>query len=404
MDPRTLSPEALLAAVSARFGVPFTDASAARAAVEAATERHDGLLLALRALESATEGFPPAPGGLRRGRLIEQDAISATFEARDARGQRYALRLLRPELRRDPVWRRRLERSPQLGDALCGPGDFVEDEGWPGLRTRLDGPSLSDWLPAEDPPESTRIAALMVGGLRGLSTLHSRGLAHGTLSAMHLICAAEGVRLAWFDPVSPVAPDPVADIAALGAAVAALDPDGDDPIAGLARAWAEDPPPDVAMAETLLRRTLAAELASRRHRAAFRSRARARQESVARLYRLARRLGEALPPPRASVCLRADADGLLVVAISADGEVRGGVTACLPPPEMPLVYGPKGLDASAARSLTRAWTARSRGDESARATAMEVLGGSDAEAEALCRWLNARARLRAVRMLMEKAG
>lgn len=404
MDPRTLTPEALIAQVSALFGASFADASAARAAVEAARPPLDGWLLALRALESASEGFPPAPGGLRLGRLIEQDAVSATFDARDARGRRFGLRLLRPEHRRDPVWRRRLERATIVGEGLLGPGEFVDPDGWPGRLVRLPGPSLADWLPAEDPPESARVAALLIGGLRGLGALHSLGLAHGTLTATHLICGPEGVGLAWFDPIFPIAPDREADLAALGAAVAALDPDGDDPIAALARAWAQHPPPDVAMAETLLRRTLAAELAGRRHRVAFRSRARARRERLAQLYRLARRLGDALPPPVASVCLRAGADGLAVVAQSDGATVRGGTTACLPPPELPLIYGADGLNASAARALTRAWASRGKGDESARAEAQRALGGDDLAAEALCRWLNAQARLRAVRLLIEKAG
>lgn len=73
----------------------------------------DPLLLAVRALETIESGLPIQIGGLRRGEIWEQDAISVSFDAW-RRGQRVLLRALRPELRGDPVWQRRLHASLSL--------------------------------------------------------------------------------------------------------------------------------------------------------------------------------------------------------------------------------------------------------------------------------------------------
>ncbi|MCB9795035.1 MAG: hypothetical protein H6741_20230 [Alphaproteobacteria bacterium] len=416
-DPRTLPPHELLdALVDAVGDAPASellprDLSAWREALEATAralperaQALDGLLFAVRELEACSEGVGAELDGLRRGRVIEQDPISVSFEAWGPAGERHALRVLRPDRARDPVWRRRLEASPRRapGPPVLGPGLLCSDGDTLALRTWLGGPSLADHLPAEDPADPVQFGRYLAGGLAGLRALHAAGYVHGSLGPTHLIQGPEGVRLAWLDPllIRPVTPRD--DIAALGRAVQRLDPEGHDPIAALARGLAEEPPPSVDMASEMLQRVMSAALADRRHRAAFRSRAQARRQAEGRLLRAARHLALAVPPPAGTWCLRAGFDAVMVVAVSDGVTVRGGPVAGLPAPFLPTVWSPdEGLNPTASRALLRAWATRGRGDEERRKRVQSEHGASDRGAHLLCRWLSAQARLRAVRMLLE---
>ena len=383
--------------------LPEGGLSAWRAAVESLGDwRADALLWQLRELEAASEGVPVELGGVRRGSVWQADRISVTFEGW-ADGERVVLRALRRGLERDPVWRRRLERgASQLpGPEVLAPTAFVP-EPWPHLRIPLRGPSLADLLPAEDHPDTRVLARFLAGGLAGLERLHGLGLVHGGVRPDHLILGEEGVRLAWLDPLIDASREPAQDLADLGAAVARLDPEGVDPVGDLARAMADEAPPNAAFASALLLRTLGAELAERRHRLALRGRMLRRAAEEARLLRAVRRLADSIPPPRGTFCLRAGHDAVLVVA-DCDGErVRGGPVAGLPARFLPTVWSRQsGLEPTGTRALLRAWATRQRGDEDRRAEQAAELGHDDEQAQGLCRWLSAQSRLRAVRMLLE---
>lgn len=406
-DLRSLSPRELELALSALLGEVPADLSDQRAALEALGQGGDPLLLTLRELESATDGLPHELDGWLLGRPLAQDPISVTVEAWGA-GQRHAIRLLRPQHRADPVWRRRLERSvqPTIGAAVLSASAF-SPEPWPHLRLTLGGPSLADLLPIDpdDPPDSLQIARFLAGGLLGLERLHGAGLLHGGVGPEHLVQTPDGVKLAWLDPVLPVERDPTQDLAELGRTVSMLDPTGSDPIGVLARGLAEGPPPTALMAQELLRRAMSAELADRRHRVALRARLVTRKADETELLRLARRLGAALPPPAGRWVLRAGNDAVMVLAESDGEKVRGGPVAGLDARFLPTVWSDdNGLDAVSARALMRAWATRRRGNEQRRAQLQGEIGADDDGAQALCRWLSAQSRLRAVRMLMECRG
>jgi len=386
--------------------LPEGGLSAWRAAVEAlASPEADPLLWRLRELEAAGEGVPADLAGARRHAVWQFDRISVTFEGW-VDGERVALRALRRGLERDPVWRRRLERgaSHLPGPEVMAPTQFI-GEPWPHLRVPLGGPSLADLLPAEDRPDTRVLARFLGGGLAGLCCLHARGLVHGDLGPEHLVMTCDGVRLAWLDPMLEEHREVSRDVAELGAAIAQLDPERVDPVGDLARALAEDPPPSAGMAEELLLRVLASELAERRHRLALRGRMMLRAGEEARLLRAVRRLGDSVAPPAGTFCLRAGHDAVIVVAESDGEKVRGGPVAGLPARFMPTVWSREGgLEPTGARALLRAWATRMRGDEERRQGQARDLGHSDEQAQDLCRFLSAQARLRAVRMLLELSG
>lgn len=403
-DPRGLSPVELERALETLLGELPDSTSDRRAAVEALGQTGDPYLLALRELEAARDGLPPVLDGIKLGRFWAQDPISVTLDGwRD--GERLAVRVLRPALRDDPVWCRRLERSTQAmpGPDVLAPTAFRRDP-WPHVLIPLPGPSLSDLLPVEDAPDTRTIARTLGGGLAGLRALHATGRVHGGVRAEHLILGPDGVKLAWLDPVLATERGTPEDLADLGRAVALLDPTAEDSVGALARGLAEGPPPTAELAIELLVRTLGSELADRRHRVAMRRRLVARRSDEARLLRLAHRLAQAVPPPEGRWCLRAGRDAVIVLAESDGKTVKGGPVAGVDARFLPTVWGKDGLDAVGARALMRAWATRRRGDDERREGLQLQLGGQDAEADQLCAWLSCQARLRAVRLLLELGG
>lgn len=356
----------------------------------------DAALLELRSLEISASDLPPLIDGARRDRLLCADAISTTWEAwSTATGGRLLLRCVRPEWRRDPVMLRRLARAQQSPD----PPQWLPDGAWPHLRVEAPGALLIDRLPVEDAPETLDLARVLVAGLAGLQRLHAAGLVHGAPLASHLV-EGRGVQLLWLDRFAPQG-GPEADLAELGRTVAALDPTGEDPLGQLAADWAELPPPSAPDAIRLLRRVLASSLLSARHRLEVASRRRRRAGDLDRLRNLTGRLVAAVPPPAGTFCLRAERTGVLVLAESDGREVRGGAAATPGARGLPLVYGPdRGLDAQAARALSRAWAKRSDGDLPQMSQVNALFGVTEADAERLMRWMAATSRLRALRKLI----
>ena len=370
-----------------------------------ALQRLDSLLWETREQELAEEGIPVTLGNLKRTRLLSADRLSTVWDAWElGTGKRQALKVLRPAHRRDPVWRRRFSRGARITRELPGilRTQTAMEEDWPRIWVSIDGMTLADLLPAEDFPESLRIAQFLVGGLRGLKSLHAQGLVHGDLGPDKLVLTSSGVNLIWLDPFLEDPGTPQDDIAQLARAVSQLDPEQCDPIGLLAHGWAETPPLSAEMAESILIRFLASHLTERRHSLLMRSRHVHAREGEARLLRAVRALALALPPPTITTCLRAGMDSVLVVAESDGKTVRGGGLAALPIRHLPEIWsGERGLDASACRMLLRSFATRRTGDESRRTDIQKELGSDDERAEQLCRWLSAQARLRATAKLLE---
>lgn len=368
--------------------------TAARAAAE--REGDDAALLELRSLEISATDLPPLIDGARRDRLLCADAISTTWEAwHTATGARLLLRCVRPEWRRDPVMLRRMSRALQSPD----PPQWLPDGAWPHLRVEAGGALLLDRLPVEDAPDTLYLARVLAAGLTGLARLHAAGLVHGAPLASHLVEGA-GFRLLWLDRFGPSL-GPSADLAELGRTVAALDPEGEDPVGQLAHDWAEQPPPSAADGARLLRRLLAGCLVSARHRIEVASRRRRRAGDLSALRLLTRRLSAALPPPAGTFCLNAERSGVLILVESDGQRVRGGAAASPGARELPLLYTPdQGLDAQAARAIQRAWARRRQGDQEKISAVNALFGVTPASAEALMRWMAATSRLRALRLLI----
>ena len=386
--------------------------AAKRRRIEKATEENPQRLQELDAAlwhaheqEQAEVGVPVLLGKLKRTGFLESDRVTTTWDAWEtATGLRHTLRVLRPGLRTDPIWRRRMQRGARLARTIEGilPVHAETETEWPLLFVALPGSRLADLLPAEDLPDPLQMTHFLVGGLKGLEGLHAAGLVHGNIGPDKLIKGKNGAKLLWLDPFLEANGSLQQDLSSLGATVAQLDPHCMDPIGALAHSWIANPPPSLEMAKTILMRTLASLLANNRHHMLMRSRHVNARQGEARLLRAVRALGLAVPPPVATVCLRAGQDAVLVVAES-DGEVvNGGGLAALPIRHLPQVWSAKrGLDASASRMLLRSFATRRTGDEARRTAIQQELGATDEQAESLCRWLSAQARLRSAAKLLQ---
>ena len=127
-----------------------------------------------------------------------------------------------------------------------------------------------------------------------------------------------------------------------------------------------------------------------------------RWDRSSRLARAVRKLSHALPPPTGKFCLKAGADGVIVIAESDGDIIRGGAAADASEGRfLPIIYSPtQGLDAQCARFLLRSWALRGSGDEKLRGTINAELNASDEGAHQLIRWMSGMARLRAARLLL----
>lgn len=373
-----------------------------------AVQRNDEKLYELRELELTEEGWPTQLPNLKRIGLISADKISTTWECWSiSLSQRVLAKVLRPIFSKDPVWRRRFSSGASWLSTSAKLNQAVPhlDGKWPHVIFPIEGTLLSDCYSDSDSDnsivESRLLAQCLLAGLEGLGELHSKGLIHGAITRDCIVLERQRARLIWLDSFA-ISGGPSSDISDLAQSLTTLDPQGVEPLGALVGTWINEPPPNVEIAKALLVRTLAAHLTSRRHQLILRSRIMKCRGGEARLLRAVKSLSKALSPPTGKFCLKADEDGIMVVAISDGERVTGGGVASMPANFIPTVFSPEnGIDPSASRVLLRSWATRRSGNQPLQAKVMADLGGDNKGAEQLCLWLSAQARLRAARKLLE---
>jgi len=271
---------------------------------------------------------------------------------------------------------------------------------WPHVSYRLGGVSLAALLPAEDPPDANLMIRWLGTGLETLQAMHQRGLSVGGLAPQQVMLSQQRATLLWLDPLThPV--DSISDIGQLTACLLLLDPDRLHPLVQLMEPWVSSAPGSPNEASELLRRALADHLVAARHRLAMRGRTTSRGDRAVRLFAAARALQRAGPPPPGRCVLRAGHDRVLHLLDSDGSNIRGGAAAGVPPHGLlPLFTPRRGLDATAARTLLRAWAQRADGDEQLRASAQERWGGDDESGSSLVRWLSAASSLRRAKLML----
>jgi hypothetical protein len=438
--PRTLDEALALAGLPSASPDPRADAPWSELPVPAMAQHHrraleglldehpawavhlDVVLCELHEIETAADGLPEVVGHVRRAELWGHDVATTTWRGWNVRtGAPEIVRCLRPAFCVDPVWRRRLQRGVQLGRTFEGvaPMRWVDGSGtgaaWPHVGISLSRRPLSDFLPAEDPPELAGLFRFLLVALARLDAFHQRKMAHGALSPRHLLPGPDGPMICWTDPIRQVDPPMSTDIRALAACIRELDPAELHPASDLCLPWLVAPPTSATEAIRQVRQAMTEHLLAERHALFRRGRRRGHLSRNVRLHSLVQRLSHLVPPPGGRCVLRAAEDGVLALVESTAGCVRGGLMADFQPTRdvsdagerpsrrwLPPVWDPEsGLDALAARTLMRAWARRDSGQPERCREAQQRWGGDEASGERLVRWLAAQCRLRAIRLLLE---
>ena len=367
-----------------------------------ASVQSDRALLLDAERAAADTGLPSTLAGHRRRHLLGFDALSTTWSGWSVeQGTPVWLQVLRPRWVGHPTMVRRfVEARAPAGVAAFSP---VDGAVLPTRVLRQPGTPLRELAPqpGEDPVCLPVRAAIFAHALAGLAAVHATGRGVGPGVADWVVVRPAGPmvvdRLPFAEP-----PDPERDLRELAAAVLALGPAAQDPLATLARTWAERAPPSAHDGGVLVARAMASHLAWLRHQLVRSRRSHTRGHRLGGLSRLLRRLEQVQAPPLGIACLATLGHDQQVL-VESDGRVlRGGPVVAGHPRDLPLVWSADGgLDPVAGRLLLRAW-AQCQGADRAAADAIQAALGPRAVAPThFVRWLKAARRLRSGRLLLD---
>lgn len=168
-------------------------------------------------------------------RSIGTGGITRVLEARDhLTGRRVAIKVPIGRFANDKVLLVRLEREVAALAGFSHPNvaevHSVERQGGAGfvVAELVDGPSLHEMLAARGPLHPARAARAAVGMCAALAAADARGIVHGHLTPANVLLTGDGgvkltdFRLAQAARPFASAPDPAADLRALGRCLVAM--------------------------------------------------------------------------------------------------------------------------------------------------------------------------------------
>src|SRR5215210_8236344 len=125
--------------------------------------------------------------------LIAVGGMGRVYKARSAEGQESALKLVKPDLAQDSVFRKRFEREASIAQRLTHPHvvpvlDTGEHEGLPYLAQRLiTGGSLDDRLERDGVLNAELAIRICTEVASGLDALHAAGLFHRDVKPANIL-------------------------------------------------------------------------------------------------------------------------------------------------------------------------------------------------------------------------
>ncbi|MER5745547.1 protein kinase domain-containing protein [Streptomyces sp. NPDC002225] len=147
---------------------------------------------------------PRVVGSFRLHRRLGAGGMGVVYLGSDRRGQRVALKVIRPDLAEDQEFRSRFAREVSAARRIRGgctarlvAADLEADRPWFATQY-VPGPSLHDKVAEEGPLSAAEVAAIGAALSEGLVAVHEAGVVHRDLKPSNILLSPKGPRIIDF--------------------------------------------------------------------------------------------------------------------------------------------------------------------------------------------------------------
>jgi serine/threonine protein kinase len=147
---------------------------------------------------------PRVVGSFRIHRRLGAGGMGVGYLGSDRRGQRVALKVIRPDLAEDQEFRSRFAREVSAARRIRGgctarlvAADLEADRPWFATQY-VPGPSLHDKVAEEGPMPAADVAAVGAALSEGLVAVHEAGVVHRDLKPSNILLSPKGPRIIDF--------------------------------------------------------------------------------------------------------------------------------------------------------------------------------------------------------------
>ncbi|MEU1158837.1 serine/threonine-protein kinase, partial [Streptomyces sp. NPDC005918] len=147
---------------------------------------------------------PRVVGSFRLHRRLGAGGMGVVYLGSDRRGQRVALKVIRPDLAEDQEFRSRFAREVSAARRIRGgctarlvAADLDADRPWFATQY-VPGPSLHDKVAAEGPLSAADVAVVGSALAEGLVAVHEAGVVHRDLKPSNILLSPKGPRIIDF--------------------------------------------------------------------------------------------------------------------------------------------------------------------------------------------------------------
>lgn len=147
---------------------------------------------------------PRVVGSFRLHRRLGAGGMGVVYLGSDRRGQRVALKVIRPDLAEDQEFRSRFAREVSAAQRIRGgctarlvAADLEAERPWFATQY-VPGPSLHDKVAEEGPLTAAQIAAVGAALSEGLVAVHEAGVVHRDLKPSNILLSPKGPRIIDF--------------------------------------------------------------------------------------------------------------------------------------------------------------------------------------------------------------
>lgn len=147
---------------------------------------------------------PRVVGSFKIHRRLGAGGMGVVYLGSDRRGQRVALKVIRPDLAEDQEFRSRFAREVSAARRIRGgctarlvAADLEADRPWFATQY-VPGPSLHDKVTGEGPLTAAEIAAVGAALSEGLVAVHEAGVVHRDLKPSNILLSPKGPRIIDF--------------------------------------------------------------------------------------------------------------------------------------------------------------------------------------------------------------